>query len=1278
MSSIHFPTQSVQTGGSNLDPRMLPQGHGREEQSLEERIEREKLQAKIRSQTSERKKKKCKTKHCLEMKGLWNSGPKGEKSPPRKRGICETVSFQDTSQASDPDPPNDLKERRDVGSVASQCVGEIKTPALASWDGGRDVVMPPQPVHTVENSKEASTLASHSIVPTGAQLFLLPVRDVICGRCGRALSTIGSTVKHFAVVHPEVQVLFGCRACGKSSENSHSISCHIPKCRGVVETRMELDSDHICGHCPARFATAVGLTQHKRHRHIAIYCMEKERGQTVGMKKIQWIENKKKGVERRKLTLLSDKLAGMNSTSRQATDSQATDSTVEGARLIRRELRYGKVQNDALQEATEELLPKPGTPPTPQTGLRGILRGALTREATYEGVQIGEVKLSLRGVEQDPTLLASSALELQRLLGGGAGSRARLNQSRERRPALPSEGMGETKTTEYHRIQLLYENNRSRLGEYILDGNVGGTAASPPLEVALAFKSRWEVTESYHGLGQFCSREVADNRVFQSLISAAEVGENLKAIKNGTAAGPDGITKKGIKDWDPSGAKLAVTFSTWLTAGTLPEPFKKCRTTLIPKTSDPVLLTQEAGWRPLTIGSLVLRLYSRILTHRLARACPISPRQRGFISSPGCSENLMILGGLIKRSRREGEMLAVVLVDFARAFDSVSHLHILEALGQRGLDEHIIGIVKDAYTGVTTSIKVNEERFPPVGIRVGVKQGDPMSPLLFNLALNPLIDTLERYGLGYELDDQQITTLAFADDLVLVSGSWAGMAHNILILEEFCNRTGLRIQPGKCHGFLTQKTRRARLINLCEPWIMCGERLHMVGPEESVAYLGMRVSPWYGIMEPEPVERLRNWIRSIGRSPLKPSQKVKMLSVYAIPRMVYRADHGGLGPRILEVLDGMIRKAVKVWLHLPQCTCDGLLYSKCQDGGLGIVKLACHIPSIQVRRVYRLWHSDDAVTRIVTRRTVVRKEYLGMWLRAGGEGASLPPLEEERGSAVQGTDPAGSVRPSYPGSPSWRQAEYLKWQNLTSQGIGVQAFGGDKNSNHWLANPETLGSRERHYIAGLQLRANVYPTREALSRGRMDRTSVCRHCLLGTESCSHILGQCPAVKDSRIRRHHNLCELLANEAESAGWIVTREMCCRTRAGALRRPDLVFVKNENALVVDVTVRYEMAYDTLMVAAAEKVARYKPITLNVMAALKVKKVKVFGFPLGARGKWPDGNGRLLRALGVSRSRERRLAKLFSRRTLLYSLDVLRDFYRLGEEAVDSDDESEDSHP
>ncbi|KAJ7986753.1 hypothetical protein DPEC_G00331660 [Dallia pectoralis] len=195
--------------------------------------------------------------------------------------------------------------------------------------------------------------------------------------------------------------------------------------------------------------------------------------------------------------------------------------------------------------------------------------------------------------------------------------------------------------------------------------------------------------------------------------------------------------------------------------------------------------------------------------------------------------------------------------------------------------------------------------------------------------------------------------------------------------------------------------------------------------------------------------------------------------------------------------------------------------------------------------------------------------------------------------------------------PDWRVSEFLHWMSLDVQGLG----------------------------------ANVYPTCETLSRGRSTVAVACRHCVSGTETCPHILGQCPAVKNSRIRRHHKLCDLLAEEAESAGWRAIKEMVCRTPSGAQRRPDLVFVKGGEALVVDVTIRFEMAEDTLKMAADEKVARYTPVLPHVM--------RKTGTAWSGRGKWHPGNEGLLKRMGVRPSRIKAVAKLFSRRVLLYYL-------------------------
>ena len=93
--------------------------------------------------------------------------------------------------------------------------------------------------------------------------------------------------------------------------------------------------------------------------------------------------------------------------------------------------------------------------------------------------------------------------------------------------------------------------------------------------------------------------------------------------------------------------------------------------TLIPKTVDKGELKDANNWRPITIGSTLLRLFTKILHERLQLACPITPRQKGFIKAEGCAENVVVLNCLIRQHKVNKKPLGVVLIDFAKAFDSV-------------------------------------------------------------------------------------------------------------------------------------------------------------------------------------------------------------------------------------------------------------------------------------------------------------------------------------------------------------------------------------------------------------------------------------------------------------------------------------------------------------------------------------------------------------------------------------------------------------------------------
>ncbi|NXU26030.1 PO24 protein, partial [Thalassarche chlororhynchos] len=188
-------------------------------------------------------------------------------------------------------------------------------------------------------------------------------------------------------------------------------------------------------------------------------------------------------------------------------------------------------------------------------------------------------------------------------------------------------------------------------------------------------------------------------------------------------------------------------------------------------------------------------------------------------------------------------------------------------------------------------------------------------------------------------------------------------------------------------------------------------------------------------------------------------------------------------------------------------------------------------------------------------------------------------------------------------------------------------------------------------------RVNSYPMREFLARGRKDtQIKNCRHCQPESESCSYIIGYCPAVQDARIKRHNQLCELSAEEAKKKEWVIFQEPLLKDHQNELYKPGLIFVKGGQAFVVDLTVRYESKPSSFADAVAEKVRKYQEVKEKVQEVTNASNIKFIGFPIGAHGKWYEGNYGLLAELGVSSSRQEKVARCLSNRALFTSVDTV----------------------
>jgi hypothetical protein len=174
----------------------------------------------------------------------------------------------------------------------------------------------------------------------------------------------------------------------------------------------------------------------------------------------------------------------------------------------------------------------------------------------------------------------------------------------------------------------------------------------------------------------------------------------------------------------------------------------------------------------------------RIFTCLLARAVQAinakaqiySDNQKGFIRKTNrCSEHAIILNEIFHDANRNDQSLVVTAINFANAFESVPHELIMSTMRQRNFPEWAQDIVRSMYDGATSVVEVKGTRTEKIAWKRGVKQGCPLSPLLFNLCLEPLLQALSKHcgGYGAFVGSAEATigfaTQAYADDIVLIA-----------------------------------------------------------------------------------------------------------------------------------------------------------------------------------------------------------------------------------------------------------------------------------------------------------------------------------------------------------------------------------------------------------------------------------------------------------------------------------------------------------------------------
>jgi hypothetical protein len=222
----------------------------------------------------------------------------------------------------------------------------------------------------------------------------------------------------------------------------------------------------------------------------------------------------------------------------------------------------------------------------------------------------------------------------------------------------------------------------------------------------------------------------------------------------------------------------------------------------------------------------------------------------------------------------------------------ITHKLVLTAQVTENLSEgSFTEMVKEIYRGTTAIIELPSADTNALNWTHGVKQGCPLSPLLFDLRIEPLLRHLDaiKHEVGYIKNDIVYCVLAYADDSAFVSDTVEKQQRILRIFEDYCEHAKLKVNVEKCATTsIFDREERGRRHSIWVPLTLCGKDVPVNIHTDSVKSLGF---PLGGNRHERSLSgnitltKMRLTIDKITKSPLSAVQKIQALLTYVLPRI---------------------------------------------------------------------------------------------------------------------------------------------------------------------------------------------------------------------------------------------------------------------------------------------------------------------------------------------------------------------------------------------------------
>ena len=440
----------------------------------------------------------------------------------------------------------------------------------------------------------------------------------------------------------------------------------------------------------------------------------------------------------------------------------------------------------------------------------------------------------------------------------------------------------------------------------------------------------------------------------EGLLTIDECTNAVKELKSNRSPGMDGLTPEFYKCfWSEIKEMVIDSLNEGFAKGSLSFSQRRGIINLLYKKGDKNNLD---NYRPITLLNYDYKICTAVLSIRVQNVLKniISEEQCGYVKGRFIGQNIRVIEDVINYCNGTDNECAILFIDFQKAFDSLEINFLMKCLKRFGFHSQFLSWVKAIYTDIDSCISMNGWLSRSLELEKGIRQGCPLSALLFIMATQILSSNVKNNvkikGVTFkEEPDLEIKIVQLADDTTIFVNDMESVNYVIKTIEKFSLLSGIYINKYKTEGMWLGKNKPPNLNK------------EITWTEGPVKCLGLYFGKDKNIIESlnwnTKITKLQKTLNNWKARRLTYYGKITIIKTLGISTIMYNASNLNVPEHIIKKVNRQIftflwgsdREKVK-----RNTTTDNM-----ESGGLKMLNLENQIYALKIKWIARILDETD-------------------------------------------------------------------------------------------------------------------------------------------------------------------------------------------------------------------------------------------------------------------------------------------------------------------------------